>query len=280
MKTAPPQKALTHWPPFRYSIRHKVATGDSWVGLATKFRRQDPWDIIQFNFETKVPEIVNYYMAQLIGSTTSKDGKNYSFSSGDQPGYVYIPPVEWKPAMGPYTTDLWKARVLETLDNWAVDQVPHLNRAGIVDIVTNKIQVEEYSTLWVPYEYDNRDGLYCHRLAQDFTDMAWLIKEAVHIWNGPYGWNDGGYLKNEVNGWVALAAWWDLMLPGLRDLFYFLDATEGHLQKMSTFKAAREYWEVAKLGKIPLPSTVAIENAVRRDPSFIRRMHVFQERAS
>lgn len=277
MKTATPKKPLSNWPPLQYDSAHRVTNGESWVTLAKKYGRNDPWDIIQFNFETKTPEEVNYYLAHRIGCTRSTDGINYSFSSSDEPGLVYIPPAEWTPSMGPYK-DKYKDQVIRTLDNWAVERAPFINRSGVVDLIRKNIAVVEYKTLWVPYEYDFVDTLFCRSLNQDFPDQAWLVKEAVHIWHGVHGWNDGGYLQNEVDGWVALAAWFDLQMgPGLQNYFQFLYCTEGHPHKMKTFSVARDYWLQYKENRKPLaPSTAELEKVVRRDPSFMRRSHTYR----
>ncbi|MCC6536097.1 MAG: hypothetical protein IT162_01005 [Bryobacterales bacterium] len=287
MKTAPPQKPLTHWPPYRYQSRVKVALTEaskSWAALAKTFGRHDPWDIIVYNFETHVPEIVNHYMAALIGCTKSNDGLNYSFSPDDKPGYIYIPPREWKPAMGPYQTDLnrYEESVLSALATLKVHGTPYLNPAGVRDLVKEKIYVEHFDKLDSPCEYAFGDKLFVRGLMSDFTDTAWLIKEAVHIWNGPHGWHSGTYLENETAGWIALAAWWDSMFSGpgavrFRAYFATIYAREGRAEKVAAFNEALNHWHQLQWHRQTggaKPSAAKLQTLIRRDPSFARRNHL------
>jgi hypothetical protein len=70
---------------------HKVKTGESIAGLAKNAKM--PWqDLAKFNWGTAVPDEINKHLAQDVGCRNkTKDGKNYVFDSGDQPGIVYIP---------------------------------------------------------------------------------------------------------------------------------------------------------------------------------------------
>src|SRR4051794_11806854 len=86
------------FPPTGYYLRHKVSTGENWSSLAVDYQREDVWDIIFFNFRTYDAKEVNYYLEELVGSKyTTDDGKNYVFHSTDSPGYLYIPPQDWRP---------------------------------------------------------------------------------------------------------------------------------------------------------------------------------------
>lgn len=285
MKTAPPQKPLTHWPPYRYNGRVKVALTEaskSWMALAKTYNR-DPWDIIQFNFETRVPEIVNHYMAELIGCTKSNDGINYSFSPDDKPGYVYIPPRDWKPSMGPYQTDInrYEEMVLSGLSSLNNYPVPFLNAPGVYNLVKEKIYVDHFDQVGSPCEYTFGDKLIVRDLRADFPDTAWLIKEAMHIWHGPHGSCTGTYLDNETLGWIALAAWWMSMFEGpgaarMRDYFELIRVEEGRRQKIAAFHEAMSYWQqrLAGIKTGSKPSPARLQGLIRADPSFARRNHL------
>jgi len=72
-------------------LPHKVNDSDSWVGLATD-RGVDPWWLIQYNFETRDPAEVNWYLKNRVGCTrTTADGRNFRFSAAAKPGIIYLP---------------------------------------------------------------------------------------------------------------------------------------------------------------------------------------------
>ena len=82
--------------PKRFPLRfpdikpHEVADGDSWKSLATKYRI-DAKNIVWINFRTSRPAEINWHLKNYVGCTKSNDGKNYSFSSNDKPGVIWIP---------------------------------------------------------------------------------------------------------------------------------------------------------------------------------------------
>jgi hypothetical protein len=52
----------------------------------------DPWWLVQYNFETRDPAEVNWYLRHRVGCTrTTPDGRNFRFSSDDKPGIIYLP---------------------------------------------------------------------------------------------------------------------------------------------------------------------------------------------
>jgi hypothetical protein len=96
--TSVPRKPA-RFPPAGAAREHRVATGDNWWSLAATHGRGDPWDIIEFNFRSRDPREVNWYMESYLGCRfPSPDGNNYRFDSSDEPGLVYIPPPSWKPS--------------------------------------------------------------------------------------------------------------------------------------------------------------------------------------
>lgn len=70
---------------------YQVKDGDSWITVAQSLG-MDPWDLIQFNFQTRDPDEVNWYLHRNVGCTRiSPDGFNYQFSSHDRPGTIFLP---------------------------------------------------------------------------------------------------------------------------------------------------------------------------------------------
>ena len=77
------------------SIQHRVKDGESWQTLAEKYGISAE-EIIYANFQTLVPEEVNWYLKQYVGCTKSThDGKNWMFSSSARPGIIHIPPKQY-----------------------------------------------------------------------------------------------------------------------------------------------------------------------------------------
>lgn len=73
------------------SISYKVRDGDSWWSLAAK-SAVNPWWLIQYNFETRNPDEVNWYLKDRVGCTKkTPNGKNFIFSTAAQPGIIYLP---------------------------------------------------------------------------------------------------------------------------------------------------------------------------------------------
>src|SRR6478672_13673944 len=87
-----------NFPPASYLAKYHVKTGENWQSITTMFHRADPWDLIEFNFQTRNPREVNWYLESYVGCTKSNDGKNYSFDTADSPGEIYIPHAHWTPS--------------------------------------------------------------------------------------------------------------------------------------------------------------------------------------
>jgi hypothetical protein len=70
---------------------YRVKDGDNWTSVAKK-AGVDVWDLIEFNFRTRKPSEVNWYLRRNVGCRkTTADGKNYVFTSDAKPGTVYLP---------------------------------------------------------------------------------------------------------------------------------------------------------------------------------------------
>lgn len=71
-------------------FRFKVRYGDNWWNIASKDGWADPWDLIEYNFDTRNPKEVNWYLRNFVGCTeTSPDGRNFVFSGHLNPGYIF-----------------------------------------------------------------------------------------------------------------------------------------------------------------------------------------------
>ena len=68
----------------------KVRYGDNWWKLAALDGWADPWDLIEYNFGTRNPKEVNFYLRHFVGCThATADGKNHVFTDNLKPGYIY-----------------------------------------------------------------------------------------------------------------------------------------------------------------------------------------------
>jgi hypothetical protein len=50
-----------------------------------------PNDLCYFNFRTRIPREINWYLYNKVGCRHATPNGNYMFSQADQPGVVYIP---------------------------------------------------------------------------------------------------------------------------------------------------------------------------------------------
>jgi hypothetical protein len=86
------------WPP-KDSKPYRVIDipDDDWWKVA-KLHNMDVWDLIKFNFQTRVSEKVNWYLRELVGCKFSKDGgRNYMFQGADPAkATIYVPLVPQK----------------------------------------------------------------------------------------------------------------------------------------------------------------------------------------
>ncbi len=98
------------WPPAQFREKYPIQPRDNWWTIAKKFN-VDVWELIEFNFKTRVPEEVNYYLRELIGCVHSNDHKNYSFMGADpKRAYIYIPLASAAP---PPRKKTWQEVVIE-----------------------------------------------------------------------------------------------------------------------------------------------------------------------
>lgn len=78
-------------PPGKPGKPYRVQDGESWDTVAQK-HRIPVLQLIQYNFATRDPAEVNWYLREYVGCKLStKDQKNWRFSSAANPGVIYIP---------------------------------------------------------------------------------------------------------------------------------------------------------------------------------------------
>jgi len=76
---------------FQNFVEHKVATDESLDSIAKD--NGITWQqLAQFNWATSDPQDINICLHDLVGCLhTTKNRKNYIFTSSDRPGVVYVP---------------------------------------------------------------------------------------------------------------------------------------------------------------------------------------------
>jgi hypothetical protein len=91
---ARPAHLLGLWPPRGWAYDYTVKDSDNWWTLAAKFSMNDEWELIEYNFRTRVPEEVNWYLREYLGCRTeTPDKNNYRFFGADPTKRkIYIPP--------------------------------------------------------------------------------------------------------------------------------------------------------------------------------------------
>jgi len=98
LESTPAQKAP--WPPEGTRKRHPVGSSktESFSTIARE-AEIDVWELIEFNFKTRNPREVNWYLREYVGCVkTTQDGKNYTFEGADpEKAAIYIPRPELFP---------------------------------------------------------------------------------------------------------------------------------------------------------------------------------------
>nr|AUN36855.1 hypothetical protein [uncultured bacterium] len=78
---------------------YHVQDFDTWASIASEHHR-DAWELIAFNFRTRDPDEVSWYLREYVGCTqVAPDGHNWDFTSGItggkgawKGGVIYLPP--------------------------------------------------------------------------------------------------------------------------------------------------------------------------------------------
>ena len=72
-------------------MSHTVKTGEDLRSIA-KASKISEAELTKFNFKTTNPAEINWYLRRNVGCTqTTRDGKNWIFTTGIKPGLIYIP---------------------------------------------------------------------------------------------------------------------------------------------------------------------------------------------
>lgn len=216
MKVKRPQNIRWCHPQRGFKTAHRVQTGDNFVKLAAQYGFEDPWDIIQFNYGTKDPEEVNWYLRELVGCTRSNDGINYSFDSSDKFGIVYIPPKGWK-AGKPYETthgyDIFKYD--GGLAGYLFEEAPFVSGNSVSTIFNHKIFIVGDDSLRVAAEY-NYGNIIFVRAPKDpghkgIANNVIFIKELIHLAYGIHGMNMPYSLRTEAVAVIGTLAISDML---------------------------------------------------------------------
>ncbi len=99
--------------------RHPVTSADSWYTLAeradVKAAGMSANDLCFFNFKTRSAPEINWYLYNKVGCrATTRDGRNYRFTTGITPGVIYLP----KPGPPPPVTEFTPTQREERTNAW------------------------------------------------------------------------------------------------------------------------------------------------------------------
>ncbi len=204
MKVKRPKKVRWCHPLTNFEKAHRVQTGESFVSLASKYGFSDPWDIIRFNYGTKDPEEVNWYLRELVGCTKTKDGMNYSFDSSDKFGTVYIPPKGWKKDTTEQDYTFFEAKMFNVMRS-EFRNCPYVQPGTISSIFNEKIFLVGDVNLktWAEYDYGNIIYMKLPKNPRPANvlgtyDLHWWYKEMIHLAYGVHGMNMSYSLRTEA----------------------------------------------------------------------------------
>jgi hypothetical protein len=273
LKSTP--RRLAKFPPPLAGKKHKVRSGDNWWSLASKYGRSDPWDIIEFNFRTRDPREVNWYLEFYVGCThAASDRQNYRFDSADSPGLVYVPPASWTPsrdlALRREVTAALSGPVVSRIN---VKHAGYLITGTTIAIIANRVIDGEIGIVVDPKigsnsaEYDSgTDTFYLgFASASSTTRKALILHEAVHA-----------ALDLKVASGVTIAE--SESLAYVVQCYYVrehtADPTANRLTssnplKDKVYQIAWDMAEILSKGKQPSPiEWLALDHAVRRHPTY------------
>jgi hypothetical protein len=186
-------------------VQYSVKTGDSWVALAQPLT-MSPWDLIRYNFPGLPADVqaatreVNWYLQEYVGCTkVTGDGRNYEFSTGDNPGKIWIPR-----AAGPAPTpaapspdELARKQVLAALRDPAVgrmnfgvgrvfiiaydyERVAKAIESGIITVHVDSRLAPHMAEYWSGQGSTALDKANSFAVPPGGSDESLLIHEATH----------------------------------------------------------------------------------------------------
>ncbi len=272
-----PKNPRRVFPPPGTVQRHRVKTGDNWWSVGKIYGFSDPWDMIGFNYNTRDPEEVNWYLQELVGCTRSSDGKNYSFDSSDRFGIIYIPQPGFK-FTKPVPQDNDRERIL----SYAVDALKHCQAPFVQPSMLDKIARQHVfcvgdPNLPVMAEYDYVNILYC-RKPQDLSrpgtvDHYWLLKEVCHLAYGAHGLKQPFTARTEavaLLGAYACKRSYDRLHEKGSKLPFSPLLTVGHATRQAILAALQAFWQSGG-GNAGLAGLSAVEREVAKEPLLLRR---------
>jgi hypothetical protein len=178
---------------------HRVSDGEDWASVAAQYN-VNVNDLIYFNFQTNVPEEVNWYLRRNVGCDVSNDGgRNWAFSSSADPGLIYIPPSEVIEMEPEEVTDETTA---QSEEQSAEDQLAETSEGELVDqAIRNKLELDLQSVDVTPataktgdcssWENDPRSfakAIADNYLSTEFDHMPGLVApEGVSCWSSQPG---------------------------------------------------------------------------------------------
>ena len=223
---------------------YKVVDGDSWEKIAKRIG-VDTWDLIDFNFKTKDPREVNWYLHHYVGcDLPTNDKLNWRFSSSAKPGIIFLPvcisyvvPGIIAPIKQDDTRNCWAA-MYTMMYSWRHNMSVSIETAisGLgnpyIDIYKNNkgLSINDISHM----------ALMAHMTAeplQNWTLKGWadLLKRYGLLWTN-YGWQTPKDIGRHA-----------IVLYGLRcdpingQMVLYVDPSDGQRHEMTFLKAVGQH---------------------------------------
>src|SRR6185295_11005017 len=179
-----PSRALNGGQPW---YPYRVRDGDSWVSLAAADEWTNVWDLITANFDTHIPEEVNWYLREYVGcDVITTDQSNYRFSSSAKPGFIWTrTPLDTKhivnlpqlvlDALNFSAFPLFDFRLgTSTIEPWLFPRVRSYVSKGL-------IRVQHSPGLPADGEYvSSENTLHLKSTGRDPNNKALIVHECVH----------------------------------------------------------------------------------------------------
>ena len=205
-------------PPYREALIEINAT---WGEL-------DTWKLIEFNFNTRDPAEVNWYLRRNVGcNQPTADGKNWMFSASAKPGVIYVPPTA--AAQAPEPSGIWFGLAV---------------KGGGHFFLVGKDTLEGWLVSYDRYEdsfFMNVDGWRLGPGLGGSVGMALIIVTSLREPSGLHGHMIGGgdFEANLGGKWGTVAKAVDKLQPAMKALRTMKRATKGVI-KVAEWEKTRE----------------------------------------
>lgn len=98
------------------SIKYRVQDDDDWARIARHVGMPDAPTLIEYNFKTRSPAEVNWYLRNYVGcNKATRDGRNWTFSSSADPGVIHVPDSSGPAGVGAGGTLLDDGETIHTM---------------------------------------------------------------------------------------------------------------------------------------------------------------------